>query len=124
MKKLLARAGIGMLLIALLSSGLLAFANFNGQAEATDNLGSKAHYMISLDDGTEMFSKNADHKTHAAAFANSRGVRHHQSAGRNGRHRQHDARLHRRSHAPPMPSASRFTAGGQLNRRTVGPLNR
>ena len=35
-----------------------AFANFNGLEEATKGLASDIYYMISLDDETELFSKN------------------------------------------------------------------
>ena len=47
---------------------IAAFANFNGQEEAVKDLASEIYYMVSLDDGTELFSKNETKQTAPAAF--------------------------------------------------------
>lgn len=46
----------------------IVFANYNNETEVTKKLDSKEYYMISLDDGSVMFSKNEDKKVPAAAF--------------------------------------------------------
>ena len=74
MKRFVSRFFVCFLLIAAVCAGNLCFANFNAQTEVTSKLYSKAYYMVSLDDGTEMFSKNAEHKTHAAAFTKLLGA--------------------------------------------------
>lgn len=43
-------------------------ANFNGESDLSDKLYSYSYYMVSLDDGTEMFSKNKNKKVAPAAF--------------------------------------------------------
>ncbi len=50
------------------------FADFNAQTEATDNLVSDIYYMISLDDGTVLFSKNETKKTAPSAFVKMLGA--------------------------------------------------
>lgn len=45
-----------------------ASANFNGESELSSKLLSYSYYMVSLDDETEMFSKNKDKKVSPAAF--------------------------------------------------------
>ncbi|MBQ7597484.1 MAG: D-alanyl-D-alanine carboxypeptidase [Clostridia bacterium] len=47
---------------------LTAGADFNAQTEVTEKLVSDIYYMISLDDGTVLFSKNETKKTAPAAF--------------------------------------------------------
>lgn len=51
-----------------------ASADFNAQTEATENLVSDIYYMISLDDGTLMFSKNETKKTAPSAFVKILGA--------------------------------------------------
>lgn len=45
-----------------------SLANFNSEKELTDQLKSYAYYMVSLDDGTEIFSKNKNKPVAPAAF--------------------------------------------------------
>ena len=53
---------------------LPAFADFNAQTEATEHLVSDIYYMISLDDGTVLFSKNETKKTAPSAFVKLLGA--------------------------------------------------
>ncbi len=65
------KQSVAVLLAVLLLLGTLpfaAFANFNGQEDATKGLASDIYYMISLDDETELFSKNETKQTAPAAF--------------------------------------------------------
>lgn len=55
-------------LLLVLVCAFPAFAGFDDQKEATDGLRSEIYYMVSLDDGTEMFGKNETQPTAPAAF--------------------------------------------------------
>ena len=57
-----------VLLLFALCTPMLAGASFNDQKDAVKGLRSEIYYMVSLDDGTEMFSKNEDVPTAPAAF--------------------------------------------------------
>ena len=57
-----------VLLACTFSQNLFAAANFNSEKDVVDELHSYAYYMISLDDETELFSKNEDKKVAPAAF--------------------------------------------------------
>ena len=68
MKKITAFAVSLMLILSLAGLSITAGADFNDQEGATKGLRSDIYYMISLDDSTELFSKNADKKVAPAAF--------------------------------------------------------
>lgn len=68
MKKFLAALISVMVIISALSMCFSASADFNGEKDAVKDLKSEAYYMISLDDGTELFSKNTEQKIAPAAF--------------------------------------------------------
>ncbi|MBR3552557.1 MAG: D-alanyl-D-alanine carboxypeptidase [Clostridia bacterium] len=57
-----------ILLLAVLVGTVPAAAGFDDQKDATAGLQSKIYYMVSLDDGTQMFGKNEDQPTAPAAF--------------------------------------------------------
>lgn len=58
---------ITAIMLAMIPSATV-FANYNNETEVTKNLDSKEYYMISLDDGSVMFSKNEEKKVPPAAF--------------------------------------------------------
>ncbi len=53
---------------------MFAGADFNGQTDVTEKLVSDIYYMISLDDGTVLFSRNETKKTAPAAFVKLLGA--------------------------------------------------
>ena len=53
---------------------LFAGADFNAQTEVTEKLASGIYYMVSLDDGTVLFSKNETKKTAPDAFVKILGA--------------------------------------------------
>lgn len=57
-----------IIILASLSSASYASANFNSETDVVSKLHSYAYYMISLDDESELFSKNEDKKIAPAAF--------------------------------------------------------
>lgn len=56
------------LALFLLLPPAVSFASYNNETEVTKKLDSKEYYMISLDDGSVMFSKNEQKKVPPAAF--------------------------------------------------------
>lgn len=67
MKKLVGFIFTLLILVSSVSMCFSASANFNSE-EITKDLNSYAYYMVSLDDSTEMFSKNENQKVAPAAF--------------------------------------------------------
>lgn len=67
MKKITAYFLTIVMFIIAVCSCFAVSANFNSQ-DITKELDSYAYYMVSLDDSTEMFSKNADKQIQPAAF--------------------------------------------------------
>lgn len=68
MKKIFAFLFSAAVVIFAVLSPMTAFANYNNETEVTKNLDSKEYYMISLDDGSVMFSKNEEKKVAPAAY--------------------------------------------------------
>ncbi len=58
---------VTVIMLAVVPSATV-FANYNNETEVINKLDSKEYYMISLDDGSVMFSKNEEKKVPAAAF--------------------------------------------------------
>ena len=73
MKKLIAFIFTILIILSSVSASLISSANFNSE-EITKNLKSYAYYMISLDDSSEMFSKNENEKVSPAAFCKMLGA--------------------------------------------------
>ena len=69
MKKFFAFIISVLTITSVLSVGLCASADFNNEKDAVKGLSSEIYYMVSLDDETELFSKNAEKKVAPAAFA-------------------------------------------------------
>ena len=69
MKKIFAFLISVLTVTSFLSAGFCASANFNNEKDAVKGLNSEVYYMISLDDGTELFSKNEEKKVAPAAFS-------------------------------------------------------
>lgn len=67
MKKLTAYFAALIMIMGLVCSGVSASANFNSE-DFTKDLYSYAYYMISLDNGSEIFSKNEEKQIQPAAF--------------------------------------------------------
>ena len=69
MKKIFAAVISLVLVFAAVLPPSAALATYNNETEVTKKLDSKEYYMISLDDGSVMFSKNENKSVPPAAIS-------------------------------------------------------